>query len=87
MAAGCPVISSDSSSLKEVVGSAGLALNPHSPSEDWSKAMTRLALSSELRNDLRLRGLNQAKKFSWEVCVDRTVEIVESIAWSAGGRQ
>jgi glycosyltransferase involved in cell wall biosynthesis len=85
MAAGCPVISSDSSSLKEVVGSAGLALNPLSPAEDWGKAMTRLAHSSELRKNLRLRGLNQAKKFSWELCADRTVEIVESIARSGGG--
>jgi glycosyltransferase involved in cell wall biosynthesis len=85
MAAGCPVISSNSSSLKEVVGSSGLVLNPHSPAEDWGKAMTRLALSSELRKDLRTRGLNQAKKFSWELCADRTVQIVASIARSGGG--
>jgi len=85
MAAGCPVISSNSSSLNEVVGSAGLALSPHSPAGDWSKAMTRLALSSEHRKDLRSRGLDQAKRFSWELCTDRTVEIVKSIARSGSG--
>ena len=80
MAAGCPVISSDSSSVKELVGSAGLAVNPHSPAEEWGKAISRLAFSSELREDLRLRGLIQARKFSWEVCAGRTVEIIASIA-------
>jgi glycosyltransferase involved in cell wall biosynthesis len=87
MAAGCPVIYSDSSSVKEVAGSAGLAVNPHSPAEEWGKAISRLALSSELRDSLRSRGLIQARKFRWEVCANRTVEIIQSIARSGDIRR
>ena len=65
MSCGCPVISSNSSSIPEVTGDAALLINPSSE-EEISKAMERLYFSHDLRMELSKRGLRQAAKFSWE---------------------
>ncbi len=65
MACGAPVVSSNASSLPEVGGDAVLYFDPRDV--DAMAETIRRALSDEsLRNDLRARGIAQAKKFSWE---------------------
>lgn len=64
MACGVPVVSSDASSLPEVVGEAGLLVDPLDV--DALAGMLERALDDEtLRADLRARGLARAARFSW----------------------
>ena len=65
MACGCPVITSNTSSLPEVVGSAGIMINPSNPSE-IAEAIVALLRDDEKRNKLREEGLKRAREFSWE---------------------
>jgi glycosyltransferase involved in cell wall biosynthesis len=63
-ASGVPVVTSNISSLPEVVGEAGLLINPHKPSEIAS-ATERILSQPKLAEELRRRGLERVKQFSW----------------------
>lgn len=65
MACGAPVISSNTSALPEVVGDAGILLAPNDVTS-FAHAMTTLAGDSTLQAELRGRGVERAKLFSWE---------------------
>ncbi len=77
MACGTPVITSNVSSLPEVVGDASLLVNPHQERE-ISEAMLQIAENSELRSHLRELGLKRASQFSWEKTGKQTVEILKN---------
>jgi glycosyltransferase involved in cell wall biosynthesis len=71
MACGCPVITSNSSSLPEVVGDAALQVDPldlHA----ITAALARLLDDPGLGDDLRGRGLARARTFSWRRCAEQT---------------
>jgi glycosyltransferase involved in cell wall biosynthesis len=70
MASGTPVITSNVSSLPEVVGDAALLVDPLQP-EDIAEAMRRVLTDPALREDLRRRGLARAQHFSWERSIRR----------------
>ena len=74
MASGTPVITSNVSSLPEVVGDAALLVDPLQP-EAIADAMRRVLTDDELRRDLKARGLVRAKQFSWERSIRRVREI------------
>lgn len=65
MACGVPVIASNTSSLPEIAGSAGILIDPDKPDEIY-QAMREILLNKELREKLREKGLEQAKKFNWK---------------------
>jgi glycosyltransferase involved in cell wall biosynthesis len=65
MACGTPVIASHTSSLPEVVGEAGLLVDPHDV-EAIAAALERLVSDPNLRADLAQRSLERAAQFSWE---------------------
>jgi glycosyltransferase involved in cell wall biosynthesis len=71
MACGCPVITSHEASLKEVAGEAAMLVDPLSAAS-IAAAMSRLAADEPLRQDLRRRGLERARQFTW----DRTAQMV-----------
>jgi len=79
MACGLPVISSNLSSLPEVVGKAALSINPEDV-EDMRRAIVGVFSDEELRQDLRRKGLARAKKFSWEKTAEMTLEVYEEVA-------
>jgi glycosyltransferase involved in cell wall biosynthesis len=62
LALGVPVIASDRSSLPEVVGTAGILIEPEDPAA-IANAMVNLATDEPLRQELILKGLVQAKEF------------------------
>ena len=64
MASGTPVITSNVSSLPEVVGDAALMIDPYEP-DAIADAMRRVLTDEGLRADLRRRGLARAREFSW----------------------
>jgi len=63
MACGTPVLASSSASLPEVVGNAGILLDPMSP-RVWAGAMLKVLTDKKMRQDLIRRGKIQADKFS-----------------------
>lgn len=65
MACGCPVITSNCSSLPEVVGDAALTINPES-NDQLSEAIAMLMGDRGLRHELGRRGLTRAKQFTWD---------------------
>jgi len=74
MACGCPVITSNTSSLPEVVGDAGIMVDPYD-ADNLAKAMRQVLTNDELRADMVRKGLEQAKKFSWERAAEQTQEV------------
>ncbi len=78
MASGTPVITSNRSSLPEVVGDAALVVDPDDRAA-LADAMARLASDATLREDLRARGLDRARRFSWDETARRTIEVYESV--------
>jgi glycosyltransferase involved in cell wall biosynthesis len=78
MASGTPVITSNVSSLPEVVGDAALMIDPMEAAA-IAQAMRRVLMDSELREELRQRGLRRVKEFSWERSVRRVREIYDEV--------
>ena len=73
MAHGTPVVTSNTSSLPEVVGNAAVLVNPENVFEIM-RALHRVLLDQPLRERMKERGYEQAAKFSWEKSVRRIVE-------------
>ena len=78
MASGTPVISSDTSSLPEVVGEAGLLLPPDDRN-GWVKAINAALTDSRLAEKLAAGGRQQATKFSWDKCGQETLEVYQKL--------
>jgi glycosyltransferase involved in cell wall biosynthesis len=74
MASGCPVVCSNTTSLPEVIGDAGVMFDPTSPG-DIARAIAKVWLDPDCRNDLRQRGLEHARLFSWEETARRTHDV------------
>jgi glycosyltransferase involved in cell wall biosynthesis len=72
LACGTPTITSDVSSLPEVVGQAGLLVSPGNEAE-LTAAMESLLLDSTLREKLQHMALEQADRFSWQQTAQATV--------------
>ncbi len=77
MACGCPVIVSNSSSLPEVVGDAGILVNPYNVDE-IAKAIIRVLRDDELKKKMSLLGIERAKKFKLDKQLDEMVKIIKS---------
>jgi len=76
MACGCPVVASRGSSLDEVMSDAGVRFDPHDP-EEMAAAILRITASSELREDLKVRGGANAQRFTWDHTAACTVAAYE----------
>lgn len=72
MACGAPAIISDRGSLPEIAGGAALEIDPDDPVE-LAAAIDQVLNDPALQHDLRHRGLERAKEFSWERCARETV--------------
>lgn len=74
MACGTPVITSSTSSLPEVVGDAAIMVDPRDV-EGLSRAINNVLSNQRLRDDLRQRGLERAKLFSWTEVARRMLQV------------
>jgi glycosyltransferase involved in cell wall biosynthesis len=79
MACGTPVVTSTSSSLPEVAGDAGLTVDPND-ADALAAALLRVLGDAELRDELRQRGLRQARRFSWRETAERTLAAYQDAA-------
>lgn len=75
MACGTPVITSNVSAMAEVVGGAGLLVDPRSPVA-IAEAMAAVAARPELAAELRAKGLKRAAQFSWAKTAAQTLEVL-----------
>ncbi len=82
MACGTPVIASNSSSLPEVVGEAGILVEPGNE-EALTAAMSAILSDRALVASLRERGLARAATFSWRRTAEQTLEVYRRVL---GGR-
>jgi glycosyltransferase involved in cell wall biosynthesis len=74
MAVGLPVIASNTSSLPEVVGDAGLLVDPLD-TKGLAAALAKVAGSKELRDQLSARGQERAAQFNWHNTAKLTYEV------------
>ncbi len=74
MHCGCPVVASDRGSLPEVVGEAGLVVQPDDES-GWVEALAAVLAEPTLADTLRQEGYNQARGFTWEATARQTLAI------------
>jgi glycosyltransferase involved in cell wall biosynthesis len=78
MACGCPVVASNVSSLPEVVGDAGLLVNPHDHNA-IAAAIESILSNESLKKSLKKAGLERAKLFSWRKTAETTLHIYQEI--------
>ena len=74
MSQGTPVVTSNVSSLPEVVGSAAVLVNPLNVF-DIARGLREVLLDEALREDLRQRGYAQTRRFSWDESARRVLEV------------
>ncbi|MCC7367571.1 MAG: glycosyltransferase family 4 protein [Chloroflexi bacterium] len=78
MACGTPVVASRASSLPEVVGDAGMQVDPDD-TERLASALELLALNPEMRADFSARGLERAATFTWEAAADVMIDVYRRV--------
>ena len=83
MAHGTPVVTSNVSSLPEVVGNAAVLVNPENVF-DIMHGLHRVLLDQPLRERLKRAGYEQSLSFSWEASVGRIRQVYEEVAERVG---
>jgi glycosyltransferase involved in cell wall biosynthesis len=78
MASGTPVVSSNRSSLPEVVGDAAVLVNPENVF-DIARGIRDALTDEQLRVSLIARGYEQARRFSWEATARQVLEVYEEV--------
>ena len=78
MSLGCPVISSNTSSLTEVFGDAAISFSPSSIKE-LTNNLEKIAFDDDLKRKVIDLGYKQSKKFTWERCIDKTLTIYNKV--------
>lgn len=78
MSCGAPVVCSNRTSLPEVVGDAALSIDPDNLQE-LVDAMYRVLTDTELQSDLRVRSLQQARRFNWHNAAEQTLAVYEEV--------
>jgi glycosyltransferase involved in cell wall biosynthesis len=83
MAHGTPVVTSNTSSLPEVVGSAAVLVNPENVFEIM-RALHRVLTDQELRERMKHRSYEQSQRFSWESSARRVLQVYTDVARQYG---
>ncbi len=79
MQCGTPTIVSNRASLPEVVGHAGLLVDPDDP-QALAEACLAVLSDAELRQRMRQLGLQQASNFTWQATAEKTVQVYRTVA-------
>jgi glycosyltransferase involved in cell wall biosynthesis len=79
MAHGTPVVTSNTSSLPEVVGNAAVLVNPENVFEIM-RALHRVLLDQQVRDKFKQRAYEQVKKFSWDASARQILGVYEAVA-------
>lgn len=79
MQCGVPVITSNTSSLPEVVGDAGILIDP-TQEDDLCQAILKVVHNAQLRAELAERATWRASQFSWATCAQQTTQVYQVAA-------
>jgi glycosyltransferase involved in cell wall biosynthesis len=78
MACGTPVIASNLTSIPEVTGDAAVLINPHD-NNSLAESIEKTLSKPDQLIQMSIEGLEQAKKFSWEKCAQKTLDVYEKV--------
>ncbi|MFA5933597.1 MAG: glycosyltransferase family 1 protein [Microgenomates group bacterium] len=78
MACGCPVLTSNVSSMPEVAGSSAVYVNPYSE-DKIAQSISKLFNDKKSRDKLKTDGIAQSNNFSWEKCAKETLSTLLSV--------
>lgn len=84
MSRGCPVVSSNSSSMPEVLGDAARFCDPEQP-DSIREGLEEVLYSSELAAELVIRGKQRSETFTWRRCADRTLAVYRELLGETSG--
>jgi glycosyltransferase involved in cell wall biosynthesis len=76
MACGTPVVTSDVSSLPEITGDAALLIDPNDE-RALANSLIEIVNNDRLREELREKGIHQAKKFTWRDAAEKTLRLYQ----------
>jgi alpha-1,3-rhamnosyl/mannosyltransferase len=79
MACGVPAIVANASCLPEISGGVLRYFNPNSV-DDMAACMQMVLLSRDVQAELAENGGERAQKFSWDLCAQQTLAVVEQVA-------
>lgn len=79
MACGTPVVVANTASLPEVVGDAGVYVNPYDV-EDIARGIYKVLIDMQLQSNLSSKGLERAKQFTWKKTAKETFQVFEEVA-------
>ncbi len=85
MAAGTPVLASRAASMPEVLGDAGVLLDPHDVAA-WTAAVVRLTEDAAWRRALQAAGRARAEQFTWARAARTTLDVYRAVARRAAAR-
>jgi len=83
MAHGTTVVTSNTSSLPEAIGDAAVLVNPENVFEIM-RALHRALIDPVLREEMRRRGYEQVKKYSWGASAQQILQVYEQVAADRG---
>lgn len=78
MACGCPVVASNTSCLPEIVGQAGILVDPYNE-QQLAQAIQTIISNTPLRQKLIKQGLERARYFTWEATAYHTLKVYQEI--------
>lgn len=78
MACGAPLITGAGSALPEVAGDAAIYVDPHDP-EQLSAELERLVSDRELQEQLRKKGFERVKRFTWDRAAQETLDLYREV--------
>ncbi|WP_167879477.1 glycosyltransferase family 1 protein [Methanococcoides sp. NM1] len=77
-ACGCPVITSNVSSMPEVAGEGAILVDPYSV-EEIASAISKITSDDTFKISLSIKGFNNCMMFSWEKCAEETLKVYEEV--------
>lgn len=79
MKCGCPVITSNRTSIPEVIGECGIMINPESD-EELINAYEKMYYDSNFRENCIKNGINRANLFGWDKCAKQILDFIQEIS-------
>lgn len=78
MACGTPAITSANSPMEEILGQAGIAVQPDRP-DDIAEAMLQIASNPGLKKSMSHEGINRSQKYSWDAASSQVSELISKL--------
>jgi glycosyltransferase involved in cell wall biosynthesis len=79
MACGTPILTSNVNGLKEIAGDAALLMDPND-TESIASGINKILSDTSLREALSAKGLEHSSLFTWDLCAQKTLALLEQVA-------